>query len=65
MYRVVKEHYEATMNGVEKPDPTLICGTAGSGKTFLIRALKQLLGDRCYIAAPTGVKVLHSTSFIC
>jgi ATP-dependent DNA helicase PIF1 len=30
-------------------------GTAGSGKTTLIRALKQALGDRCAVLAPTGV----------
>jgi len=25
-----------------------VCGTAGSGKTYLIRALKQVLGSRIH-----------------
>ena len=35
--------------------PRQVCGTAGSGKTFLIRAIKQELQDRCLVLAPTGV----------
>jgi hypothetical protein len=55
-YRVVKEHYEMHRRR-EKQAPLrmMICGTSGAGKTFLIRALKQLLGDLCYVGAPTGV----------
>ena len=33
----------------------MICGTAGSGKTYLVRALKHVLGDRLVVCAPTGV----------
>ena len=39
----------------QKPLHALICGTAGSGKTYLISALKQLLKDRGLVCAPTGV----------
>lgn len=51
IYRVVSAHNESG----SEPMRALICGTAGSGKTHLIRALKQLLGDACLVCAPTGV----------
>lgn len=52
IYCVVEQHHQSP-----SPDPLqmMVCGTAGSGKTFLIRALKQLLGDECAVCAPTGV----------
>ena len=55
VYRVVAEHHEKRQRGPVAPLRMLICGTAGSGKTFLIRALKQHLGDACRVLAPTGV----------
>ena len=56
VYRVVQEHDAAWRRDMtQTPLRALICGTAGSGKTFLIRALKQLLGDACIVCAPTGV----------
>lgn len=33
----------------------LVNGTAGSGKTWLIRAIKTALGAECLVLAPTGV----------
>ena len=55
-YRVVQEH-DSRSRGSAPPPPlhALICGTAGSGKTFLIRAISQLLGGSCLVLAPTGV----------
>ena len=57
VHRVVSEHYAKwkAKRGPVAPLRMLICGTAGSGKTFLIRALKQQLGDDCKVFAPTGV----------
>jgi hypothetical protein len=33
----------------------IVLGTAGTGKSFLIQALRNLLGDKCVVVAPTGV----------
>ena len=55
IYRVVAEHFESMSCGPTQPLRMMICGTAGSGKTWLIRAVKQLLGDKCLVLAPTGV----------
>ena len=54
IYRVVQEHCKTPLL-TRKPLRMLVCGTAGSGKTYLIRALKQVLGSRCVVCAPTGV----------
>ena len=57
VYRVVEEHQRVSKSSSGPPSPlnALICGTAGSGKTYLIKSLKQLLGDTCLVLAPTGV----------
>lgn len=57
VYRVVEEHQRASKSSSGPPSPinALICGTAGSGKTYLIKSLKQLLGGTCLVLAPTGV----------
>lgn len=55
-YRIVEAHdAEWKQSTACKPLHLAVFGTAGSGKTFLIRALKQLLGDTCEVCAPTGV----------
>ena len=55
-YRIVEAHHAQWQRSTAcKPLRLAICGTAGSGKTFLIRALKQLLGDKAAVTAPTGV----------
>jgi hypothetical protein len=55
IHRVVADHQARRSRGPVAPLRMLVCGTAGSGKTFLIRALKQQLGDACMVMAPTGV----------
>lgn len=62
VYNVVAEHvrlseHSASTSGEDPPSPLLgtICGTAGSGKTYLIGAMKQLLGSNSLVFAPTGV----------
>ena len=53
VYNVFHNHFHTA--GPKDALRALICGTAGSGKTYLIGALKQLLGDECKVCAPTGV----------
>jgi hypothetical protein len=50
-------HANTPVRITNKPNQMLamICGTAGSGKTYLVRALKHVLGDRLVVCAPTGV----------
>jgi ATP-dependent DNA helicase PIF1 len=55
IYRVVADHHRRRQAGPVEPLRALVCGTAGSGKTWLIRALKQELGAACLVLAPTGV----------
>ena len=33
----------------------IVCGTAGTGKTYLISAVKQVLGAQCVVTATTGI----------
>ena len=47
----------------------IVCGTAGTGKTYLINALKQVLGEKCLVTATTGIaafsingQTLHSAA---
>ena len=37
----------------------IICGTAGTGKSFVIKCLRGLLGSRLQVAAPTGVAAFN------
>ena len=46
----------------------IVCGTAGTGKSYLINAISQCLGDKCILTGTTGMaafhicgKTLHST----
>ena len=52
-----------------EPVHMIVCGTAGTGKTFLMRAVKQLLRDQCIVTATTGIasfsingQTLHSAA---
>ena len=55
IYDAVVEHARRQARQVTQPLLAMVCGTAGSGKTFLIRAIKQELGAACLVLAPTGV----------
>ena len=55
VYDAVVKHNARQRAGPTQPLHAMICGTAGSGKTFLIKALKQALGDSCLVLPPTGV----------
>ena len=49
-YGIVREHLESST-----PLRMIVSGTAGTGKSYLIKCLQQLLGDRLRVSAPTGV----------
>ena len=44
-----------TRRSTDAPVLGIVSGGAGTGKSFLIQAIKELLGDRCLLLAPTGV----------
>ena len=38
-----------------EPLKMVVCGTTGTGKTYLINAFKQVLDERCMLTATTGI----------
>ena len=52
-YSIVRDHFEGEAVG-KQPLRMIVSGTAGTGKSYLIQCLRFLLGDRLYVAAPTG-----------
>ena len=67
-YDIVTSHAEDVETSRE-PVNMIVCGTAGTGKTYLISALKQVLGDKCLVTATTGIasfsingQTLHSAA---
>lgn len=51
-YQIVHDHYHDKQPG--SPLRMIISGTAGTGKSYLIKCLKKLLGDCLRVTAPTG-----------
>ena len=51
-YDVVQDHYQSKEH--RSPLRMIISGTAGTGKSYLMKCLKKLLGDHLCVAAPTG-----------
>ena len=54
LYTCVKTHFESTVTPID-PLRIIVHGTAGTGKSFVIAALVDLLGEACATIAPTGV----------
>ena len=52
-YNIVKNHCHDTSCDKE-PLCLIIIGVAGTGKSYLINALTNLLGSRCAVTATTG-----------
>ncbi len=52
VYQVVDEHLQQVD---AEPLKLVVSGTAGTGKSYLIHCLKQLLKQKLWVAAPTGV----------
>ena len=59
-YNIVCSHHMSTLCG-ELPEPLhmIICGTAGTGKSFLISALAHLLKDSCLLTGTTGMAAFN------
>ena len=55
-YQLISTHYR---NSNQEPLCMLILGTAGTGKSFLIQALAQLLHTKCLLTATTGIAAFH------
>ena len=56
-YTIVSAHFSNNTDAT--PLRMMVLGTAGTGKSFLIRALAQLLGNACIISATTGIAAFH------
>ena len=52
-YNLVKSHYENVDDNKEQL-LLIVLGVAGTGKSYLINAIKQLLHEKCAVCAPTG-----------
>ena len=55
-YNIISTHY---IRGDQNLLHMLILGTAGTGKSFLIQAIAQLLGVKCLLTATTGIAAFH------
>ena len=55
-YCTIQQHFN---NNIAEPLHMIISGTAGTGKSFLINCLKDLLKDKVRVAAPTGVAAFN------
>ena len=55
-YCTVQQHFS---NNIADPLHMIISGTAGTGKSFLINCLKDLLRDIVRVVAPTGVAAFN------
>ena len=56
VYTIVHEHFEATS---QPPLRMIVCGTAGTGKPYVIHCLRLLLQDQVCVAATTGVAAFN------
>ena len=59
-YNAMQSHFEAVIQG-QSPESLrlIVSGMAGTGKSYLIGCFRALLGDACYVAAPTGVAAFN------
>ena len=55
-YQLVKVHFQ---QNISDPLRMIISGTAGTGKSYLIHCLKQMLKEKMKVAAPTGVAAFN------
>ena len=57
-YKAVHNYLNYTDNS-KQPLRMVVCGTAGTGKSYLIHCITILLGDHLCVAAPTGVAAFN------
>ena len=55
-YQIVNDHF---IHNEDTPLRMVVTGTAGTGKSFLIACLKQLLSSKVRVSAPTGVAAFN------
>ena len=58
-YDIVKTHFDDT-SAKREPLCLIINGVAGTGKSYLINAIRTLLQSKCAITATTGKAAVHS-----
>ena len=57
-YTIVSIHFN-NQDEHKNPLRMMILGTAGTGKSYLIRSLSQLLGHKCLLTATTGIAAFN------
>ena len=57
-YKMVRDHFNEKEEA-KQPLRMIVSGTAGTGKSYLIQCLKQLLRDTLRVTAPTGVAAFN------
>ena len=67
-YTIILNHYHPlTQNRHPSPLHMIICGTAGTGKVYLISAIAQALGEACILTmewpATTHVEKHYTLSY--
>ena len=59
-YDIVTNHNQTRLSGDQvKPLHMIICGTAGTGKSYLIASIKQSLGSSCILTGTTGMAAFN------
>lgn len=55
-YKIIILHsQQLASNQHPLPLHMIICGTAGTGKSYLINAISQCLGEKCLLTGTTGI----------
>ena len=57
-YNIVYTHFQQHQ-AASQPLHMIICGTAGTGKSYLISAISNLLCDTCLLTGTTGMAAYH------
>ena len=59
-YNIIVDHYRHVLNNSQhSPLHMLIYGTAGTGKSYLIRSITQVLGTSCILTGTTGMAAFN------
>lgn len=59
-YDILHHHYNQYCAGnTATPLHMIVCGTAGTGKSYLISAIAQVLGDTCVLTGTTGMAAFN------
>ena len=59
-YLLIADHCQHARSGhALEPLHMIVCGTAGTGKSFLISAIAALLGESCLLTGTTGIAAFN------